>query len=399
MAGILAIEADSTRQHLLQTLVAEHVAADLTIVDSVDAAIAQIARQVPDLILAPTLLSPRDSENLIAHVKRQAPAHVQVVTLSALDMLVAPPATAEPRLRIFRRRRPVSLGLQYDPAMVGIQIRDGLERARTLRQELEAAAANATRAPEVGLTRRVPGSPELASVPQGKGSHREDRRIAHRTPQRGAPWLSSIRLPWGVHVDLVNISRTGLLLESGSKVTPGVSLDLHLSGPGLNRIVNARFIRSEVARVDRLGVRYHAAAQFDAPLDFLAPREEAAPRATPHQLAELLTTVLDPSGNRAEPPVIKFARGLRTLIGARDVLVRATPIAPVDDSESIYFHVAGAGPSRTILQVMFERDRALTAGEFKLLKAAAALTAAVLEVQGPRAAAPAPGTPRMSEVA
>jgi hypothetical protein len=122
-------------------------------------------------------------------------------------------------------------------------------------------------------------------------------------------------------------------------------------------------------------------------------------RATPHQLAALLTTVLDPSSGAAERAVIRFARGLRALIGARDVLVRAAPIAPVDDSESIYFHVTGAGASRTILQVMFEPDRALTAAEFKLLKAAAALTAAVLEVQESTAAVPAEGTHRMWEVA
>jgi hypothetical protein len=396
MAGILAIEGDSTRQRLLQALVADHVTADLTLVDTVGAAIAQIGRQVPDLILAPTLLSPRDSENLISHVKRDAPAYVQVLTLPALDMLVAPPAEEEPRLRIFRRRRPLSLGLQYDPAMVGIQIRDGLERARTMRKELEAAPA-APKAHETGLTRRVAGGPELAAA--SVGARREDRRIAHRTPQRGAPWLRSIRLPWGADVDLVNISRTGLLLESGSKVTAGVTLELQLSGPGLNRRVNARFLRSEVARVDRLGVRYHAAAQFDAPLEFLASREQAVTRATPHQLAALLTTVLDPSSGAAERAVIRFARGLRALIGARDVLVRAAPIAPVDDSESIYFHVTGAGASRTILQVMFEPDRALTAAEFKLLKAAAALTAAVLEVQESTAAVPAEGTHRMWEVA
>jgi hypothetical protein len=399
MASILAIESDSTRRHLLQTLVTEHVTADLTIADTVHAAIAHLARQVPDLILAPTLLSPRDSESLITHVKREAPAYVQLLTIPALDLLVEPPAPDERRLQVFRRRRPVNLERQYDPGMVGTQIRDRLERARTLRQEEEAAAAACTtRAHELGPPRRGWRGDEIASSTQSDGTRREDRRYAHRTPQRGAPWLWAIRLPWGLDVDLVNISRTGLLLESGSKVTPGVTLELHLSGPGLNRIVKARFVRSEVARVDRLGVRYHAAAQFDVPLDFLAPRGEAMTRTTPHQLAQLLSTVLDPSSGRAEPPVIRFARGLRALIGARDVLVRRSPIAPVDDSESIYFHVKGDGPSRAILQVMFERDRAITAAEFALLKAAAALTAAILEVQRP-AATVAPGPHRMSEVA
>ena len=36
----------------------------------------------------------------------------------------------------------------------------------------------------------------------------------------------------------------------------------------------ARFLRSDVARVDRFGVRYHAAAKFDDPLDILTPQAE-----------------------------------------------------------------------------------------------------------------------------
>jgi hypothetical protein len=183
-------------------------------------------------------------------------------------------------------------------------------------------------------------------------------------------------------VDLVNISRTGLLVESGSKLAPGVTLELHLSGPGTNLVVLARFVRSEVARINRLGVRYYAAAQFETPLDVFAPRHEPVTRSTtPRALAELLATVLAESDHHPEPARIRFARGFRALVRARDVLIRHAPVAPMDDSESIYFHVKGEGRSRVILQVMFEPDRALTASEFRLLKAGALLTAAVLELE------------------
>jgi hypothetical protein len=200
-------------------------------------------------------------------------------------------------------------------------------------------------------------------------------------------------------VDLVNISRTGVLLESGSKMSPGVTLELQLSGPGLNRVVLARFVRSEIARVDRLGVRYHAAARFEKPLDILAPRPDTTTTSTPHQLAELLAAVLDESNPQRELASIRFARGLRTLMGARDVLIRQAPIAPVDDSESIYFHVNGDGRSRAILQVMFGRDRGLTAPEFTLLKAAASLAAAVLELEQPAGNVAGSAGSRLSEVA
>jgi hypothetical protein len=189
-----------------------------------------------------------------------------------------------------------------------------------------------------------------------------------------------------------------VLVESGSKKTPGITLELQLSGPGVNRVVLARFVRSEIARVDRLGVRYHAAAQFEKPLDVLGPAAEAAERSTPKALGELLSKVLSESDNQPEAASIRFARGLRSLVGARDVLIRHAPIAPVDDSESIYFQVAGEGLSRTILQVVFERDSSVTAAEFRLLKAAAWMAAAVLELERPAGRVDA-DRDRMSEVA
>ena len=68
--------------------------------------------------------------------------------------------------------------------------------------------------------------------------------------------------------------------------------------------------------------------------------------------------------------------------------MRNVPIAPVDNSESVCFHVRGAGSSRVILQVMFERNRDLTASDFRLLKAGVLRTAAVLEFETPLADAP-----------
>jgi len=389
MGSILAIEADPKRRRLLTTLIREYVKGDITIVESVKAAIASLADDVPDLIVVPTLLSPRDSEELISHMKQlHAAPYVQMLTIPALDMLVEPPKEAQRGLQIFKRR-PVSLGLQYDPGMVGALIADRLERAGTLRAEHDAALAMSVRVEGVALTVRPSRNGTAAElVGSGDGALHgvaDDRRCAHRSGQREVPWLSAVRLPWGLDVDLVNISRTGLLVESGSKLAAGVTLELHLSGPGTNLVVLARFVRSEVARINRLGVRYYAAAQFETPLDVLAHRHEPVPRSTtPHALAELLATVLAESDHNREPAQIRFARGFRALVRARDVLIRHAPIAPVDDSESIYFHVKGDGRSRVILQVMFEPDRALTASEFKLLKAAALLTAAVLELEDDR---------------
>ena len=377
MSHILAIESDQERRTLLMTLIGDHVAADVTLVDTVNDAIASFEHRQPDLIVAPPLLSVEDSDRLSEHVKWHADPHVQMVTISALDMLREVPSEGRQRLWFFRRRRRLSLGLQYDPSMVGRQIADALDRAVTLREERGSTL-------DVRLLIRQPQAP-LPVAPVQVGASVTPaaawalRERAERMPQRG-PWVWAVRMPLDAQVELVNISRTGLLLESASKVSPGLTLELQLSGMGQNCVVKARFVRSAIARVDRLGVRYHAAAQFEEPLAMLAPRGEATPRATPQSLAELFTAIVSEL-NSEEDSSVRFAHGLRGLIGARDVLIRPTPIAPDHDCESIYFRVGDDDQWGMILQVLFDRGRALTTAEFRMLKAASGLASAVLELE------------------
>jgi CheY-like chemotaxis protein len=404
MAEILAIEADRSRRTLLKALIREHVHVDVAMVDSVKAAIASFSQHQPDLIIAPTLLSPADSEQLAAHVKLHLGPHVQMVTISALDVL-RESAPEENRRTGFFRRRPISLGLQYDPHMVGKQIADRLERARGLRDEYASGfrAPGLVDAHHALIVRPSHNTVHPMQVAQAAPAptivlpNDKDRRCAARTPQQ-SPSLWAVRMPWGTDVNLINISRTGVLIESGSKVTPGVTLELQLSGLGLQRMIMARFIRSEIAHVGRLGVRYHAAAQFEQPLDILPVHGKPAAPSTSESLSKLLTAVLS-DRDQPEAASIRFARGLRGLLRARDVLIRRAPIASAHDNESIYFTVSEDGDSRTILQIMFERDRNVTAAEFRLSKAAAAVTAAILEIEELSIESAQLAVSRMSEVA
>jgi hypothetical protein len=356
-------------------LIRQHVLADVTLVDTVKDAIASFEHRQPDLIVAPTLLPAEDSDRLNEHVKWHADPHVQMVTISALDMLLETPSEAPRRVGFFRRRRPLSLGPLYDASIVGRQIADALDRALTLREDRGASL-------DVRPLIRQPKEPLLIEAIQvgasatlaAAGALRER---AERIGQRG-PWVWAVRMPSGAEVELVNISRTGLLLESASKVSPGVTLELQLSGMGQTRVVTARFVRSGIARVGRFGVRYQAAAQFEEPLAMLGSRAEPTPQVAPQLLAELFTTVVSELHSE-EDSSIRFAQGLRGLIGARDVLIRTTPIAPDYDCESIYFPVGGN--DGMILQVLFDRHRALTATEFRVLKAATGMASAVLELK------------------
>ena len=384
MERILAIESDPKRANLLTALVRSYVNADLEIVGTVAAAIESLSENTPDLILAPALLSPQDSYDLMDHVKGLQAPWVQTLTVPALDMLT----DRQPEMKVrtsFFRRRPVELGLQYDPGMVAIQIRDGLERARTARVETEAALANAAYLTSlIGETIEIATPRTIERMTENLESS-DDRRRAERRGPTDVPWLAGIRTPFDVDLHLMNISSSGMLVESTSKLTPGVSYDLQLCGQGTALQVRARFLRSEVGKISGLGVRYYSAAQFDREIDVMRGREYAVSRggATPQQaLAELVAAVLtdtDPSESARQ----RFARGVCKLVDARDVLIRKTPLAPADGSESIYFQVQGEAKPPAILQVLFDPNHALTATEFNLLKAAASLTSAVLDSEKP----------------
>ena len=395
MARILAIEADLKRGRALTTLVKEHIKADIVVVSSVQAAIAAIAERAPDLILAPALLSPPDEAELLTHMKQLDTApYIQMLTLPALDMLVDAPEERTGRRGLFGpvfNRRPVSLGLQkYDRGMVAAQIADGLARARELRIEYAAmlayheAAEYSTR--QVALARRggVEGlDAASAFLAQQSNSEADDRRVALRKGRGEVPWLSGIKLSWGPELQLVNISSSGVLVESGSKFAPGSTTELHLSGPETNLVVPVRFIRSAVAKIDGLGVRYHAAAAFAKELDLAGPRPADAPATPPQELASLLGSVFAAVNERSQPAHARFAHGLRRLVGARDVQVRTGAAGSAGGPETLYFDVPGDDRLRTTLQVVFDRTHEVTDAEFKVLKAAAWLTAAVLELEKP----------------
>ena len=398
MPRILAIEADPKRRNVLIALVREHVKADLVVVPSVGAAIASIAEHTPDLIVAPTLLAPADEAELSGHMRQLHTApYVQMVTLPALDMLADAPREKASRRRLFGpvfNRRPVSLGIQYDSKMVAAQIADGLERAREQRMEYAAMLAYSDAAAErarmsTRLVRPVDlGAGDVLISRQLREAARDDRRIALRKGRGDVPWLSGIKLSWGQELQLVNISSTGVLVETGSKLAPGSTTELHLSGPETNLVVPVRVIRSDVARIDGLGVRYHAAAAFSKEIDLDGPRRRAAaPPTPPQELALLLGDALGSGRDDREPACTRFAQGLRRLVGARDVQLRTGPTGSSAGRETLYFDVPGDDGGRTTLQVMFERDHDVTDEEFRLLKAAAWLTAAVIELEKPVAVA------------
>jgi CheY-like chemotaxis protein len=376
MSRILAVETDRERAWRLKKLVREHVRAKLIVAPTVQAAIAVINERIPDLILVSAFLPPNEESDLIAHVRQLTHApYLQMLSIPAIAMVDEPAADNGRLFSVFSRSsQPARAG--YNRDAVGAQIEEYLERGRSLREEHEAMqACRALVAPGA----LVDGHALMASNELVRANG-EERWRARRSTRSELPWLSGIRLSWGLELGLLNISSSGVLVETTTKLMPGTSADIVLTGPETNLVVPARFVRSEVARIDTLGVRYQAAAAFDSTLELMSPARPAPAALAPKALADLLTAVLAEGEARSVPACERFAQGLRRLSGVRDIQVREIPIAPHDDSESIYFDVPGRVSSRAVLQVMFDPRHAVQESEFRLLRAAAWMTAAVLEM-------------------
>jgi CheY-like chemotaxis protein len=398
MPRILAIEADPKRKRLLAGLIREFVKSELDIADNAKGAIAIIKERIPDLILTPALLSPADSADLVEHLRqRQDAPYVQLLSIPALDLL--DDAREHDRRGLFSPlfgRRQEQGPPRFDRTMVGGLIADGLARAAEARREHEAAIAYRAELAQLMAERRELSliRPFDGAVARQAGVEHivveptplhvrtnDDRRTALRRLHEDLPWLASVKLGWGSDVSLVNISTSGVLMETGSKFLPGSTTELHLTGPETNLIVPVRFVRSDVARIDRLGVRYHAAASFDKEIDLSGPRRSAS-RSRAQALADLLASSLGDPDRRTEPAHASFVRGVRDLVGVQDLQLRTVPPGPVTNRDGLSFDVPDDRFRRT-LHVVLDPGRQLRDEDRALLKAAALLTAAALELDAP----------------
>ena len=85
MPIVLAIEPDLRQAAIIKRIVRDKIHADVVVVDSRDAALAEIRINIPDVLLLSALLSPRDEDELIAHLRLLDGAdHLQTHTIPQL---------------------------------------------------------------------------------------------------------------------------------------------------------------------------------------------------------------------------------------------------------------------------------------------------------------------------
>ena len=371
---ILAIEPDPQSGTALYRALDKWVCADVVIVDNIDAAVTSIAGQVPDLILTSMFLPPAALARLNDELRRLPDAtHTLIITTPHL---------------------------LDDAVLLGAQVEHYLAQARSLH---EAAQARQQRGlvpiTDLVLVARPPdpwqdsiGSPALriptAQDLRALNSLRPaDRRRASRRRAADLAGQWGLRLSPGGDARIVDISCSGVRLETSTRLQPGSLIDLEVIGMEGSIAVGARLIRTERVDADGPDVRYRAAAMFLREIDLFAPKANpilvaAAGSYTPRTLADLLGRVL------ADAPWLSNGRGLWSmfesevcaLVGAREVRIRALPMAAAGGCQSLYFRIPSAAASEYGLHVLFEAGYRPTPGEFRLLKAAASLAAVVLDL-------------------
>ena len=139
---VLAIEPDLRQAAIVKRIVKEKALADVTVVDSRDAAIEAMRTTMPDVLLLSALLSPRDEDELIAHLKTLDNAgHLQTHTIPQLASALGPGEERASRglLSAFRRKKEPAMASGCDPDLFAEEIRVFLQRAADRKRDLQNA--------------------------------------------------------------------------------------------------------------------------------------------------------------------------------------------------------------------------------------------------------------------
>lgn len=143
MPLLLAIEPDPRQAARVMALARTHLEAEMTVVSTIDEALAALERRTPDLVLTPLLLSAKDDALLTARLRELCVDGTQVQTL-VTPVLAASDAVPEPArtgglLTRLRTRRASGAGTDgCAPSVFAAQIGEYLARSANERHDREA---------------------------------------------------------------------------------------------------------------------------------------------------------------------------------------------------------------------------------------------------------------------
>ena len=350
------------------------------IVASAEEAIRALETGLPDLVLTSSFLTPAAVRTLTAHLRSRTDAsHVPVLIT---PQLAEDQSAAAPSPLFGWLRRPHTLSEPCEPPAFLQQLDEYFQQARAAREardlvvpvsvDLDAREMSIVQPPPTIVLRGGADASPMVGRPS-------DRRRMARLRHEQLPWLRVAKLPWGSEVEVVDVSRSGVLVETTSRMTPGTVVDLEFLGRDLNATVPSRVLRTSVGHVDRLGVRYRVAAAFTRDFGLIDSVAASDGPLNATAVGEILARTFagvqkgsNPASTRA-----RFESEVQRLVPLCRVRVLPEPTGDAP-GDSIYFSIPTASGS-AVLQATFDRTRPPSATEFKVLKSAVYLAAAMLE--------------------
>jgi hypothetical protein len=191
---VLAIEPDLRQAAIVKRIVREKALADVTVVDSRDAALEAMRTTVPDVLLLSALLSPRDEDELVAHLRtRQDAEHLQTHTIPQLSSAIGGEDEKPSRglLSAFRRKKGSAAAptAGCDPDLFAEEIRTYLKRASEKKRETRDGGPLVTR-----VVRAVQ-SESPAAAAEARSAEPEPVASSWESPFEWRPSRSTTRAP------------------------------------------------------------------------------------------------------------------------------------------------------------------------------------------------------------
>jgi hypothetical protein len=204
---VLAIEPDLRQAAIVKRIVREKVLADVTVVDSRDAALEAMRSSVPDVLLLSALLSPRDEDELVAHLRTLEHAeHLQTHTIPQLASSIEHGADKPSKgllSSLWRRKGSGAAPAGCDPDLFAEEIRAYLKRASDKKREVRDGVASPDIAATISASKAAhadagpkheeaaPASTSSWESPfewrPSRGMEREERKAAPAAAAAAAP--------------------------------------------------------------------------------------------------------------------------------------------------------------------------------------------------------------------
>jgi hypothetical protein len=130
-----------------------------------------------------------------------------------------------------------------------------------------------------------------------------NRRVEQRYSRDAIPAITGIRLSPGDDAGLVNLSASGILVESAMRYAPGVTLTVHFEGSFPTRQIKGRVVRCQVSAITRQGaLQYQTALAFERRLDLGIAASEPVSQEPPPQAPVADAGSTAPTDEPADPP-------------------------------------------------------------------------------------------------